>query len=87
MLQRRLQVLIDEQRHERLRRESMRQGAPIGELVRRAIDREFPPESEALTPKEAAVRLLAAEPPTRPEPDWEAQKAQMADELGVDWRA
>lgn len=41
MLNRRLQVLVDDERYERLTRESERVGAPVGELVRRAIDHEF----------------------------------------------
>ena len=60
MLTRRLQVLIDDDRYERLKRQSERTGVPIGEIVRRAIDRDLPPSDEE---RRAAIdRLLAAEP-------------------------
>jgi hypothetical protein len=64
-----------------LRRESARQGAPVGELVRRAIDRQYPGNGDALSPAEAAAALLAWEPPPGAEPDWQEQKAAIADEL------
>ena len=79
MLNRRLQVLVDDQRFELLARESERMGTPVGELVRRAIDHEFPTESSDRA--DAARRLLATPPPPGegPEPDWEEQKRDMLD--------
>jgi hypothetical protein len=79
MLNRRLQVLVDDERYERLARESERAGAPVGELVRRAIDHEFP--AGAPDPATAARTLLAMPPPPGegPEPDWEDQKREMLD--------
>lgn len=79
MLNRRLQVLVDDQRFELLARESERMGTPVGELVRRAIDHEFP--SERSDRAAAARRLLAMPPPPGegPEPDWEEQKRDMLD--------
>lgn len=79
MLTKRLHVLLDEERLTRLRRESRRAGAPIGELVRRAIDRQYPPELP--TRAEAGRRLLARAPGAGPEPDWATTKTQMLDEL------
>lgn len=76
-LRRRLQVLIDDERYERLREAAERAGAPVGELVRRAIDREFPADREART--QAARRLLDAPLPGGREPAWEESKAQMLD--------
>lgn len=79
MLNRRLQVLVDDERYERLARESERIGAPVGELVRRAIDHEFP---SAASDRAAAARALLAMPPPPgdgPEPDWEEQKREMID--------
>jgi hypothetical protein len=80
MLNRRLQVLVDDARYELLTRESERIGAPVGALVRRAIDREFSDSSPNRA--EAARRLLAMPPPPGdgPEPDWEDQKREMLDE-------
>jgi hypothetical protein len=47
ILNRRLQVLVDDERFELLTRESKRTGAPVGELARRAIDHEFSAEDSA----------------------------------------
>jgi hypothetical protein len=77
MLNRRLQILVDDERFDRLAEESKRIGAPVGELVRRAIDREFPPLDNER--ERAGQRLLAMAPPTGPEPDWEDQKREMLD--------
>ena len=79
MLNRRLQVLVDDERYERLARESERIGAPVGELVRRAIDHEFP--GTVSDRAAAARRLLEMAPPPGegPEPDWEDQKREMLD--------
>ncbi|MBW8060426.1 MAG: ribbon-helix-helix protein, CopG family [Solirubrobacterales bacterium] len=80
MLTRRLQVLVDDDRYERLARESERTGAPVGELVRRAIDHEFPQVGSRRGERERAGReLLAMPPPPGPEPDWEEQKREMLD--------
>jgi hypothetical protein len=79
MLTKRLHVLLDEERLDRLRRESRRAGAPVGELVRRAIDREYPPELPGR--EEAGRRLLARVPAGGHEPDWGETKAAILDEL------
>jgi ribbon-helix-helix CopG family protein len=79
MLSRRLQVLIDDERYKRLAREAERAGAPIGELVRRAIDHEYPPVGNDRGA--AAERLLAMAPPTDAEPDWDEQKRELLDVL------
>lgn len=85
MLNRRLQVLVDDQRYERLIQESERTGAPVGELVRRAIDHEF--ELHGSDRAAAARRLLALPPPPGdgPEPDWEEQKREMLDSSLRKW--
>ena len=75
--------MIDPDREQRLRRASRQLGAPVGELVRRAIDREYPPTDGELTRAEAAEKLLAREMPLGAEPDWEEQKDSMLDELGA----
>lgn len=73
----RLQLLLDDERLARLEREAARSGAPIAELVRRAIDRTYPPQDED---REAAwERLLAAEPV--PVDDWDVMKRGIRDEL------
>jgi hypothetical protein len=65
MLSHRLQVLLDEERWDRLRRESARRHVPIGELVREAIDRWVPRGAGEV--RAAADRLLAADPIRLPE--------------------
>jgi hypothetical protein len=81
MLNRRLQVLVDDERFELLTRESERIGAPVGELVRRAIDHEFPRGRGQAERVQAGEELLAMPPPLGdgPEPDWEEQKQAMLD--------
>jgi hypothetical protein len=86
MLNRRLQVLVDEERYEILARESKRIGAPVGELVRRAIDHEFP-RLAGRTERERAGRDLLAMPPpgSGKEPDWEQQKREIRDAPMQKW--
>lgn len=81
MLNRRLQVLVDDARFERLAEESKRSGAPVGELVRRAIDHEFPAVGGQAERERAGRELLAMPPPPGqgPEPDWNDQKREILD--------
>ena len=65
MLNRRLQVLLDDERYERLKRESETSGVPVGEIVRRAIDHELPGVGDER--RAAARRFLSAAP--MPVPD------------------
>jgi hypothetical protein len=69
-LTRRLQVLLDDERFERLERRSSETGASVGALVRRAIDETYP--AGAGDPERAGAELLAAEP--MPVEDWDAMK-------------
>ena len=78
-LTRRLQVLIDDERYERLRREAERTGAPIGAIVRNAIDEALPTGRDQESVEAAAKRLLEAEP--MPVDDWGEMKRGMLDEL------
>jgi hypothetical protein len=80
-LTRRLQVLIDDERYERLRREAERTGAPIGAIVRAAIDDRVGADFDRAARRAAADRLLSAPRPPGREPDWEVQKEQMLDEM------
>jgi hypothetical protein len=67
MLGRRLQILIDDERAERLAAESRRQGVPVSVVVRNAIDAVYPSSS---TVRAAAGRsILDADPMPVPDPD------------------
>jgi hypothetical protein len=87
VLNRRLQVLVDDERYERLARESERIGAPVGELVRRAIDHEFPRGGMREERERAGRELLSMPPPPGggPEADWEDQKRELRDEQLRKW--
>lgn len=82
MLSRRTQLLLDDQRFERVRREAERSGNSVGAVIRRAIDEALPPEEDAAARRRAAgERLLAEPPPHGPEPNWEDVKDEMLDAL------
>ncbi|MGH9115626.1 MAG: ribbon-helix-helix protein, CopG family [Acidimicrobiales bacterium] len=67
MLDRRLQVLIDDDRWSRLEEEAGRRGVSVGALVREAIDERFPSRSEE---QRAALRsVLGAAAMDVPSPD------------------
>jgi predicted DNA-binding protein len=80
-LTRRLQILIDDERYERLRHEAERTGAPVGAIVRAAIDERFAESGDREQRHAAAQRLLDAPQPRGREPDWEEAKAAMLDEM------
>lgn len=58
-LERRLHVLIDEERHARLAEEARRTGRSVGEIVRSAIDLHFDEERDQAR-RAAAARFLLA---------------------------
>jgi hypothetical protein len=60
MLNRRLQVLLDDARFARLEREAARRGSSVATLVREAIDAAFPDDGPSRV--EAAGLLLSAQP-------------------------
>ena len=76
-LTRRTQLLLDEERYERLRRRADERGTSVATLIREAIDRAFPkvPPDRA----RAGRRLLAARP--MPVEDWPAMKREMLDDM------
>ncbi len=66
MLTRRLQVLIDDERLQRLEAEASRRHVPVSVVVRDAIDAAYP--VDRLVRRAAAGRILAAEPMPVPDP-------------------
>ncbi len=67
MLKERLQVLIDTDQRQRLERHARDRGTSVATLVREAIDLAYP--SNAVRRREAADRILAAEPMEVPSVD------------------
>jgi len=64
-LTRRLQILLDEERHERLVRASRERRQSVGSIVREAIDQALPGDEERR--RRAGRAILAAEPMEVPE--------------------
>ena len=81
MLNRRLQVLLDDERMERLERRSAETGASVGEVVRRAIDEALPAARED---RRAAVKRFLSYPPM-PVDNWDVMKREMLDDLYREW--
>ena len=67
MLNRRLHLLLDEDRYGRLAAEADRRRVPVAVIVREAIDAAFPPDAAGRA--EAARTILGAEPMAVPSPD------------------
>jgi Ribbon-helix-helix domain len=76
MLNHRLQVLVDDERYERLKRASEATGVPVGEIVRRAIDRAVPATADERSA--AIARFLAAEPIPVPDDPADLKKEILA---------
>ncbi|MCA0437195.1 MAG: hypothetical protein M9891_00545 [Austwickia sp.] len=77
LLERRLQILLDGARYERLAREAEATGHSVAAIVREAIDLRLPPDLDKRA--EAGRRLLELADRTgqRPEPDWAEIKADI----------
>jgi hypothetical protein len=69
----RLQILLDDDRHRRLRAAAQRRGVPVAVIVREAIDRALAGGAEARA--EAGRRILAAAPMKAP--DHEALREEL----------
>jgi hypothetical protein len=73
MLERRFQILLDEDRYRRLSAEAATRGVPIAAVIREAIDRAFPQTSVGRA--RAATRILSA--PEMPVPDPQELRAEL----------
>lgn len=84
-LEKRLQVLLDQERFRRLERESAATGRSVGAIVRSAIDLHFASTSATATRSAAARRLLEATSGTAgPEPDWAVSKRAIEQSRALD---
>lgn len=66
MLTRRLQILLDEDRYQRVAAAARARGASVGAVIREAIDRGLPADDDERNT--ALHRILAAEPVAFPDP-------------------
>jgi len=62
MLTRRLQVLLDDERYDRLATEAAGRKVSVATVVREAIDRRYPSRADLRRRRAAADAVLAAEP-------------------------
>ncbi len=67
MYSRRLQILLDEERYERVAREAARRKVSVATVVREAIDGKFPSPADIERRRSAIEGILSAEP--MPVPD------------------
>jgi len=75
-----MQVLIDDERFQRLEAEAAAQRTSVAAVVRAAIDEHL--ASGQVTRAEAARRLLAQfDDGGEPEPDWAESKQELLDDL------
>lgn len=82
LLEKRLQVLLDEGRFARLQAESRDTGRTVGAIVRSAIDLHFSTAGASTARAAAARRLLdRADSPHEAEPSWASSKAALEADL------
>lgn len=74
MLNRRLQVLLDDRRYRRLHAEARARRASVGALVREALDRTYPVPLER---KRAAAKAILAAAPMEVSADLRELKAEL----------
>lgn len=76
MLERRLQILIDEPRYRRVSARARERGTSVAAVIREAIDIAFPSD---LAKKRAAIRRILAAPPTEVPDTVEELEAEIAE--------
>lgn len=76
ILERRLQILIDNERYALLENEATRRGASVATVVREAIDAHFGSDAN-LRMAGASALLDASAAPTENEPEWADSKASL----------
>ncbi len=81
-LTRRTQLLLDDERYDRLQRRAEETGRSVASIIREAIDEKLA-DDEFAARRQAAVRRLLAEPTPQEgrEPDWEDVKREMLDTM------
>lgn len=82
MLNRRTQLLLDEDRYGRLDQRARATGQSVAAVIREAIDAKLGEGGEAAARREAGTWLLSQPIPDMPEPDWAESKRAMLDAAG-----
>lgn len=85
-LERRLQLLLDQERYARVEAEARASGRSVAAVIREAIDYRFDVDAQAARRSEAARRFLELARGTDHQPplsDWAAIKQAMGDELAA----
>jgi hypothetical protein len=82
MLNRRTQILLDEDRYQRLERRARERGQSVAAVIRKAIDEQLEADDQDLARREAGAWLLSQPIPSVPEPDWADAKREMLDGWG-----
>lgn len=82
VMERRLQLLLDQQRYELVEREAKASGRSVAAVIREAIDVRF--ADDVSLRMDAARRLLDTHPGSEAvEPDWAEVKAAMEESLAA----
>jgi len=80
LMEKRLQLLLDQDRYDRVAREAARSGRSVAAVIREAIDVRF--EDDAARRSAAAAEFLRLTQHTHgQEPDWAETKAELLDDL------
>ncbi len=80
ILERRLQILLDQARYSKVEEEAARSGRSVAAVIREAIDLRFAPGASARSAA-AADFLAMTGSPTEPGEEWSDAKSAMAADL------
>lgn len=78
-MERRLQLLLDQQRYDLVAGEAEASGRSVASVIREAIDLRFADDVQAR--RSAAARLLAGPSDESPEPEWAVVKADLESDV------
>ncbi len=79
-LEKRLQILLDQERFAKVEEEAARSGRSVAAVIREAIDLRFAPDA-SVRASAAAAFLALTEEPVGPGEDWADVKAAMTADL------
>ncbi|MBK7821742.1 MAG: hypothetical protein IPJ61_11890 [Tessaracoccus sp.] len=81
VMERRLQLLLDQERFARVDSEAKRSGRSVSAVIRGAIDIAYPSEAVSRAVALTSLVELCKAPRERPEDDWEAIKDAYEDDV------